>query len=88
MATTAATTDRSKLITRKIESSYDSHAQITGANVKLPNKRSGKVRDQYLLNSNTIALVTTDRQSGFDRMLALVPFKGQVRVVNFVNILR
>lgn len=70
--------DRSILIASKIESSYDTHAQITGSNVSLPNKRSGKVRDQYLLNSNTIALVTTDRQSGFDRMLALVPFKGQV----------
>jgi phosphoribosylaminoimidazole-succinocarboxamide synthase len=72
--------DRSILIASKIESSYDTHAQITGSNVSLPNKRSGKVRDQYLLNSNTIALVTTDRQSGFDRMLALVPFKGQVGV--------
>ena len=29
-------------------------------------------------SSNKLALVTTDRQSGFDRMLALVPFKGQV----------
>lgn len=70
--------DRSSFIASKIENSYDSHAQITGSNVSLPNKRSGKVRDQYPLNSNTIALVTTDRQSGFDRMLALVPFKGQV----------
>jgi len=61
-----------------IESRFDSHGQITGESITLPSKRSGKVRDQYLLNNNTIALVTTDRQSGFDRMLALVPFKGQV----------
>jgi phosphoribosylaminoimidazole-succinocarboxamide synthase len=37
----------------------------------------GKVRDRYDL-SDKLALVTTDRQSGFDRMLAKVPFKGQV----------
>ena len=37
----------------------------------------GKVRDRYDL-SDKLALVTTDRQSGFDRMLAKVPYKGQV----------
>lgn len=37
----------------------------------------GKVRDRYDLG-NSLALITTDRQSGFDRMLAKVPFKGQV----------
>ena len=40
-------------------------------------KRSGKVRDQYDLG-DSIALITTDRQSAFDRVLASVPFKGQV----------
>lgn len=29
-------------------------------------------------STNTIALVTTDRQSGFDRNLAIVPYKGAV----------
>jgi phosphoribosylaminoimidazole-succinocarboxamide synthase len=38
---------------------------------------AGKVRDRYDLGT-TLALVTTDRQSGFDRMLAKVPYKGQV----------
>ena len=40
-------------------------------------KKKGKVRDQYKLN-NSLALITTDRQSAFDRVLASVPFKGQV----------
>lgn len=46
----------------------------------LPNyisKYVGKVRDIYKCN-DVIALVTTDRQSAFDRQLASVPFKGQV----------
>ena len=38
---------------------------------------SGKVRECYELDEK-FALVTTDRQSAFDRVLASVPFKGQV----------
>ena len=67
----------------KISSAYDNSQQITGSNVTFdstkgisPTRLAGKVRDRYDLGS-TLALVTTDRQSGFDRMLALVPFKGQ-----------
>jgi phosphoribosylaminoimidazole-succinocarboxamide synthase len=37
----------------------------------------GKVRDIYDLGDRLI-LITTDRQSAFDRVLAQVPFKGQV----------
>jgi len=40
--------------------------------------RSGKVRDAYVMDSETLLLVTTDRQSAFDRVLAAVPYKGQV----------
>jgi phosphoribosylaminoimidazole-succinocarboxamide synthase len=40
-------------------------------------KTTGKVRDQYDLGDK-IALITTDRQSAFDRVLASIPFKGQV----------
>ena len=40
-------------------------------------KKTGKVRDQYDLGKN-LALITTDRQSAFDRVLAAIPFKGQV----------
>ncbi|MFA6302870.1 MAG: phosphoribosylaminoimidazolesuccinocarboxamide synthase [Legionella sp.] len=40
-------------------------------------KYKGKVRDTYDLGDRLI-LVTTDRQSAFDRLLASVPYKGQV----------
>lgn len=38
---------------------------------------TGKVRDTYLYEDKRI-LITTDRQSAFDRILAAIPFKGQV----------
>lgn len=40
-------------------------------------KHQGKVRDSYALDSKRI-IVTTDRQSAFDRVLGFIPFKGQV----------
>jgi len=40
-------------------------------------KKTGKVRDQYDIGDK-IVLITTDRQSAFDRVLASIPFKGQV----------
>lgn len=39
-------------------------------------KYVGKVRDTYDLGDKLV-LITTDRQSGFDRRLASVPYKGQ-----------
>jgi len=50
---------------------------LTETNLQGDSKKTGKVRDQYDLG-NKIALVTTDRQSAFDRVLASIPFKGQV----------
>lgn len=47
-------------------------------NLPLPNKQTGKVRDWYDLPDNTRLIVTTDRLSAFDRILAVVPYKGQV----------
>lgn len=47
-------------------------------NLPLPGKQSGKVRDLYPLDNGRRLLVTTDRLSAFDRILARVPFKGQV----------
>jgi phosphoribosylaminoimidazole-succinocarboxamide synthase len=44
----------------------------------LPNHYKGKVRDTYQLDDGSMIIVTTDRQSAFDRELAAVPFKGQV----------
>ncbi len=45
--------------------------------LELPNPKKGKVRDSFDCGDSLI-LVTTDRQSAFDRILAAVPFKGQV----------
>ncbi|MBN1439711.1 MAG: phosphoribosylaminoimidazolesuccinocarboxamide synthase [Anaerolineales bacterium] len=39
---------------------------------------SGKVRDWYSLEGGKKLFVTTDRLSAFDRILARVPYKGQV----------
>ncbi|NWJ46325.1 MAG: phosphoribosylaminoimidazolesuccinocarboxamide synthase [Chloroflexi bacterium] len=41
-------------------------------------RHQGKVRDFYSLPGNRRLLVTTDRQSAFDRILGQIPFKGQV----------
>jgi phosphoribosylaminoimidazole-succinocarboxamide synthase len=49
-----------------------------GTDLPLPGKQSGKVRDWYPLSSGRRLLVTTDRLSAFDRILAAVPYKGQV----------
>ncbi|HOE98166.1 MAG TPA: phosphoribosylaminoimidazolesuccinocarboxamide synthase, partial [Rectinema sp.] len=38
----------------------------------------GKVREWWKLSSNKRLIATTDRISAFDRVLAAVPFKGQV----------
>lgn len=43
----------------------------------LGTKTSGKVRDLYQ-HDDRLILITTDRLSAFDRVLGLVPFKGQV----------
>lgn len=43
----------------------------------LKSKIRGKVRDIYD-SGEYLVLVTTDRQSAFDRVLASIPFKGQV----------
>ncbi len=47
-------------------------------NLPLAAKQSGKVRDWYDLSDGTRLIVTTDRLSAFDRVLACVPYKGQV----------
>lgn len=47
-------------------------------NLPLPNKQTGKVREWYDLPDGKRLIVTTDRLSAFDRILAKVPYKGQV----------
>jgi len=46
-------------------------------NFNLGKKYKGKVRDVYV-SGDKVFLITTDRQSAFDRYLANIPFKGQV----------
>ena len=45
--------------------------------VNLGTKQIGKVRDVYV-SDDKIFLIATDRQRAFDRVLASIPFKGQV----------
>lgn len=47
-------------------------------NLPLPGRGAGKVREWYSLDNGRRLLVTTDRLSAFDRILARVPYKGQV----------
>lgn len=49
-----------------------------GSSLPLPGKASGKVREFYPLDEGKRLFITTDRLSAFDRVLACVPFKGQV----------
>ncbi len=51
---------------------------IGETDLPLAGRGSGKVRDWYSLDGGRRLLVTTDRLSAFDRILAQVPFKGQV----------
>ena len=44
----------------------------------LPDRRDGKVRASWACGDQQRLIVTTDRLSAFDRVLAGVPFKGQV----------
>lgn len=50
---------------------------LTETNLPSGKKVVGKVRDTYDLGGKLV-LITTDRQSAFDRVLASIPFKGQV----------
>ena len=45
---------------------------------ELPNPYFGKVRDCYDLPDGTRLLVSSDRISAFDQILAVIPWKGQV----------
>ncbi len=66
---TADTTDIQKLI---------DNCLTDAAFPELPNFQRGKVRDSYDLPDGRRILIITDRQSAFDKVLAAVPFKGQV----------
>jgi phosphoribosylaminoimidazole-succinocarboxamide synthase len=51
---------------------------LDSTHLPLPGRTSGKVRDWYTLGGSQRLIVTTDRLSAFDRILARVPYKGQV----------
>ena len=51
---------------------------LNETNLSLSNKQVGKVRDTYQIDDEQLLIVTTDRQSAFDRVLAAIPFKGSV----------
>ena len=40
-------------------------------------QKTGKVRDIYI-QPDRLVLITTDRHSSFDRIIAHIPWKGQV----------
>lgn len=51
---------------------------LTETHLPLPGRRTGKVREWYSLANGQRLIITTDRLSAFDRILAAVPYKGQV----------
>lgn len=63
-------------IDKKIQTNVDKCIVETNLFETKPNR--GKVRDIYELDRNRLAIVTTDRQSAFNRSIADIPFKGQV----------
>ena len=50
---------------------------VTETDLPVGKKYRGKVRDVYDIGDKLL-LITSDRQSAFDRILAAIPFKGQV----------
>ena len=71
MNTIESTSKYTESITKSINNT------LTTTEINTGTKKTGKVRDQYDLGDK-LALITTDRQSAFDRVLASIPFKGQV----------
>jgi phosphoribosylaminoimidazole-succinocarboxamide synthase len=55
-----------------------SFAPFTEIDLPLPDRRDGKVRHSWACGEGRRLIVTTDRLSAFDKVLAGVPFKGQV----------
>lgn len=51
---------------------------LSTVSLDLPHHQSGKVREIWSLPEGRRLLITTDRLSAFDRIIGLVPHKGQV----------
>lgn len=57
----------------------NAHRVLREAHIpELPNPYFGKVRDNYDLPDGRRIIIASDRISAFDRILAAIPFKGQV----------
>ncbi|KAL2473994.1 Phosphoribosylaminoimidazole-succinocarboxamide synthase [Forsythia ovata] len=72
--------DRKSEVMNAIKNSVSNCLSETHLDLTVPGLKSktrGKVRDIYD-GGDYLVLVTTDRQSAFDRILASIPFKGQV----------
>jgi len=63
---------------RELIATYFDDVLVEARFPALPNYTPGKVRDSYDLPDGRRIIITTDRQSAFDQVLAAVPFKGQV----------
>lgn len=63
--------DRARIQAQQTQCLTETHFEQLGK------RYQGKVRDTYDLGDR-LAIITTDRQSAFDRILAAIPFKGQV----------
>src|SRR5215475_319297 len=58
--------------------SYANYILADAVIPELPGCYPGKVRENYDLRDGTRVLIATDRISAFDRILAVIPLKGQV----------
>jgi len=61
----------------KINAAVEGNNVLDTTDLRIGTRKQGKVRDVYFTEKETI-LVCSDRVSGFDRILANIPFKGQV----------
>ena len=87
-----AAESRTKEYLGRIASKREERKTISTTNLKeetlqgyeLENTIQGKVRDLYIC-ANFIVMISTDRQSAFDRVLTTIPLKGQVieRISNY-----
>jgi len=83
-ATGESTFRKSDAVERAIAQMMAGKRCLSETALRVGGKQTGKVRDVYgpvpsdRGHDERIVIVTTDRQSGFDRNLAEVPFKGQV----------
>jgi phosphoribosylaminoimidazole-succinocarboxamide synthase len=66
------------MIDRTVLAAHLDDALADATLAELPNHYRGKVRDNYDLPDGRRIIIATDRVSAFDRVIAAIPFKGQV----------